>query len=146
MRAVIQRVSQAKVTIDGKVTGEISQGLLILLGVHKDDTEKDASYLADKCVNLRVFEDEEGKMNHSLQDISGSMLVVSQFTLFGDCRKGRRPSYGNAAPPEMANHLYENFVSEVKKHKIPTETGTFQAMMDVSLVNDGPVTILLDSK
>ncbi len=145
MRAVVQRVSQASVTIAGKIDGEIGQGLLVLLGVHKDDTDKDASYLAEKCVNLRIFEDDQGKMNNSLVDVSGSMLVVSQFTLYGDCRKGRRPSYNDAAPPEQANRLYEIFVSEVEKHEIKAETGTFQAMMEVGLINDGPVTILVDS-
>ena len=144
MRAVVQRVSRAKVTVDGKITGEIGKGLLILLGVAADDSESDAVYLVEKIVNLRIFEDDDEKMNRSVLDVGGSLLVVSQFTLFGDTRRGRRPSYIDAAPPETANRLYEFFVVEARKHLI-VETGKFQAKMDVELVNDGPVTILIDS-
>ena len=145
MRSVIQRVSRAKVTVDGEITGEIGKGILVLLGVANEDSEKEASYLLDKIVNLRIFEDADGKMNLSLLDIDGDLLVVSQFTLYGDVRKGRRPSFIKAAPPEKANALYEFFVAEARKHIAKVETGRFQAMMDVELVNDGPVTILLDS-
>ena len=145
MRAVVQRVKHAEVQVDDRLTGSIQAGLLVLVGVHDDDTARDASWMADKLVNLRVFEDNDGHMNVSLLDISGEMLVVSQFTLLGDCRKGRRPSWSSAAPPERANNLYLQLVEEVRKLGIATATGEFQAMMDVSLVNDGPVTILLDS-
>lgn len=146
MRAVVQRVSRARVTVGDEVTGEIGKGLLILLGVSVRDSEKDALYLVDKALNLRVFEDAEEKMNLSLLDIKGELLVVSQFTLYGDVTRGRRPSFIDAAPPERANHLYEVFVSEAAKHISKVQTGRFQAMMDVELVNDGPVTILLDSE
>ena len=146
MRAVIQRVSQASVTVEEKTVGRIAAGLLVLLGVARDDQEADLIYLADKIINLRVFADEEGKMNRSLLDTGGAMLVVSQFTLYGDARKGRRPSYIEAAEPEKANAFYEAFVSQVRNQGIKVETGVFQAMMQVSLINDGPVTILLDSK
>lgn len=146
MRAVLQRVSRAQVTVDGEITGEIGRGLLILLGVSKNDAESDAVYLVEKTLNLRVFEDDAGKMNLSLLDIKGEMLVVSQFTLYGDSRRGRRPSYIDAAPPDEANRLYEFFVAEARKKIARVETGRFQAMMDVELVNDGPVTVLLDSK
>ena len=145
MRAVIQRVSRAKVTVDGELTGEIDKGLLVLLGVGVDDNESNALYLVEKLVNLRIFDDEDGKMNLSLLDVSGGLLVVSQFTLYADTRKGRRPSYIGAAEPEMANRLYEFFVSESRKHVSNVQTGRFQAMMDVELVNDGPVTIILES-
>lgn len=145
MRAVIQRVSRAKVSVDGETTGEIEKGVLVLLGVSREDSEKEADYLLDKTLNLRIFEDEAGKMNLSLLDIKGEMLVVSQFTLYGDTRKGRRPSYIEAAAPEEANRLYEYFVSGARIHISKVETGRFQAMMEVELVNDGPVTILLDS-
>ncbi|WP_339136256.1 MAG: D-aminoacyl-tRNA deacylase [Candidatus Electrothrix sp. GW3-4] len=145
MRAVIQRVTSAKVMVGDRQTGAIDQGLLVLLGVHKDDESKDITWLADKIVNLRIFEDEEGKMNHSLTDTGGSMLIVSQFTLLADCRKGRRPSWSEAAPPDKARQLYEEFVQAVANSGITTATGEFQAMMEVSLVNSGPVTILLDS-
>jgi D-tyrosyl-tRNA(Tyr) deacylase len=145
MKAVVQRVKRAKVTVKGEVTGEIEAGVLILLGVSNTDTRADADFLIDKIVNLRIFGDDEGKMNLSLLDISGSMLVVSQFTLYADTRKGRRPSYINAASPEMANELYEYFVAEARKVVARVETGRFQAMMDVELVNDGPVTIILES-
>lgn len=146
MRAVIQRVSHAKVTVGQKITGEIGKGILVLLGVAVDDAEKDALYLVEKTLNLRIFEGAEDKMNLSLHDIAGEMLVVSQFTLCGDARKGRRPSFIAAAPPEKANQLYEFFVSEARKQISKVETGKFQALMDVELINDGPVTILLDSR
>ena len=146
MRAVVQRVSRAKVTVDGEITGEIAQGILLLLGVAAIDTENDARYLVDKTLNLRIFDDGDGKMNLSVLDIEGGLLVVSQFTLYGDTRRGRRPSYIEAAPPEKANELYELFVSESKKQISNIATGVFQAMMDVELVNDGPVTILIDSE
>lgn len=145
MRAVIQRVSSASVTVGGEVVGRIGKGLLVLLGVSETDTQEDVVSLAQKVVGLRVFEDSDGKMNLSLQDVAGAMLVVSQFTLLGDCRKGRRPSFVAAARPEMANRLYEGFVAEVRGQGVPVETGRFQQHMDVALVNDGPVTLLLDS-
>ncbi len=145
MRAVIQRVSRAKVTVDGEITGEIGRGILILLGVSRADSEKEALYLLEKTLNLRIFEDAEGKMNLSLLDIAGELLVVSQFTLYGDARKGRRPSFIEAAAPDEANRLYEFFVAESRNQIPKVATGRFQAMMDVELVNDGPVTILLDS-
>lgn len=146
MRIVIQRVKSASVTVDGEIVGKIGKGLLVLLGVSVDDSEKDADYLVEKSLNLRIFEDLDDKMNLSLLDITGEILVVSQFTLYGDTRKGRRPSFIDAAPPEKANRLYEYFVSEIRNKLLRVETGKFQAMMDVALVNDGPVTILLDSK
>ncbi len=145
MRAVIQLVKKASVTVDGHIVGEIDRGLLVLLGVKKDDTEKDAHYMVEKIVNLRIFPDQDDKMNLSVCDIKGKILAVSQFTLFGDCRKGRRPSYSKAAPPEMANSLYELFVEKMRKY-LPVETGTFQAMMEVELINDGPVTLMIDSE
>lgn len=145
MRAVIQRVSRAKVSVDGEITGEIGKGILVLLGVSHDDSEKEAVYLLEKTLNLRIFEDADGKMNLSLLDVKGDLLVVSQFTLYGDARKGRRPSFIKAAAPERANELYEFFVSEARKQIAKVATGRFQAMMDVELVNDGPVTILIDS-
>ena len=146
MRAVIQRVSRASVTVAGEITGEIGKGFLVLLGVSARDSESDALYLVDKTLNLRIFEDGEGKMNLSLLDIAGGLLVVSQFTLYGDARRGRRPSFIDAARPDEANRLYEFFVAECRKQLAQVETGRFQAMMDVELVNDGPVTILLDSE
>jgi D-tyrosyl-tRNA(Tyr) deacylase len=146
MRAVVQRVSYAKVTVEEKVTGEIQKGLLVLLGVGHDDTDADIKYLADKIINLRIFEDENGKMNISLNDINGQLLVVSQFTLYGDCRKGKRPSYDKAARPEAAEGIYNRFVEFLRGYGIKVETGKFQAMMSVELQNEGPVTILLDSK
>lgn len=146
MRAVIQRVSRASVEISNEVFAEIGAGLLVLLGVGGDDTSTDAEYLAEKIVNIRVFVDEEGKMNRSMLETGGAMLVVSQFTLYGDVRRGRRPSYSDAAEPEKANQLYEYFVERVRSFGVNVETGVFQAMMKVSLTNDGPVTILLDSQ
>ncbi|XOF34508.1 MAG: D-aminoacyl-tRNA deacylase [Candidatus Electrothrix sp. YB6] len=145
MRAVLQRVSSAEVTVAGQQTGTIGTGLLVLLGVHKDDEQKDIAWLAEKIVHLRIFEDEQGKMNRSLADTGGSMLVVSQFTLLADCRKGRRPSWSSAAPPEQAKQLYLDFIRAVETYGVITASGEFRAMMDVSLVNTGPVTILLDS-
>ncbi len=145
MRIVLQRVLQAKVTVNQEIIGKIDKGILILLGISKTDTEKDVKFMLEKVLNLRIFDDEQGKMNLSLLDISGELLVVSQFTLYGDARKGRRPSYIDAASPEIANKLYENFVHEAQKHVKRVETGKFQAMMNVELINDGPVTILLDS-
>ena len=145
MRAVVQRVKEARVEIEGSVTGEISKGLLIFLGVGENDTEKECEYMANKIVNLRIFPDENDLMNLSLLDINGAALVVSQFTLWGDCRKGRRPSFIEAARPEKASKLYEHFITLVKEKNITVATGKFQEMMDVHLVNDGPVTILIDS-
>ena len=141
----MQRVTHARVTVDNKVAGEIDHGLLVLLGVAKEDAETDADYLSDKITALRVFEDASGKINLSLREAEGSMLVVSQFTLYGDVRRGKRPSFDQAAPPEKARQLYEYFVDKVRAAGLRCETGTFQAMMQVELVNDGPVTILLDS-
>jgi D-tyrosyl-tRNA(Tyr) deacylase len=146
MRAVIQRVSQASVSVDGKRVGEIGRGFLVLLGISQTDTEKDVLYTLEKTLNLRVFEDAEGKMNLSLLDIKGQLLIVSQFTLYGDVRKGRRPSFVEAAPPEKAEKLYDLFVSEAKKRVDKVATGVFQAMMNVELINEGPVTILIDSE
>ena len=146
MRAVLQRVSRAKVTVDGEIIGQIKKGLLVLLGVSSKDTEKDAVYLVEKIVNLRIFDDADDKMNDSLLDFGGELLVVSQFTLYGDASKGRRPSFIEAARPEEANRLYEFFVASARKRVAKVETGRFQALMDVELVNDGPVTILLDSE
>lgn len=146
MRIVVQRCSRGKVTVDGQVTGEIGRGFVLLVGVTHDDTRDDADYLAEKVVNLRVFEDEAGKMNLSLLDIGGAVLSVSQFTLYGDCRKGRRPNFMDAARPEAANELYEYFNEKVRSLGVQVETGVFAAMMDVELVNDGPVTLLLDSQ
>jgi len=143
MRACIQRVSEARVTVDGKVTGEIGCGLLVLLGVGPDDSTAEVEWLAEKLVNLRIFEDNEGKMNRSLLDVGGAMLVVSQFTLFGDCRKGRRPSFTDAAPPELAEQLYDEFVTRTRSLGVAVATGVFRAHMDVALVNDGPVTFWL---
>ena len=146
MRAVVQRVTSAKVEVDDQAVGEIGAGLLVLLGVARGDGQADADYLVDKIINLRVFRDDAGKMNRSLADAGGAMLVVSQFTLYGDVRKGRRPSYIDAAQPEEANALYEYFVARVRAAGVTAETGVFQAMMKVSLTNDGPVTILIDSR
>lgn len=145
MRACIQRVSAASVVVDGEVTGQIGPGLLVLLGVASEDTDAELVWLADKIVGLRIFEDDEGKMNRSLAEVAGAMLVVSQFTLYGDCRKGRRPSFIAAAPPEQAEAMYERFVARVAGQGIRTATGRFRAHMDVQLVNDGPVTIWIDT-
>ncbi|WP_145034159.1 D-aminoacyl-tRNA deacylase [Caulifigura coniformis] len=146
MRAVVQRVSSASVTVAGEVTGQIGRGYLVLLGIANDDRQDDLIYLAQKVIGLRIFEDADGKMNLSLADVGGAMLVVSQFTLYGDCRKGRRPSFIEAARPEVAEPLYRSFVAEVRGQGITVETGRFQTEMQVSLVNDGPVTILVDSR
>ena len=146
MRAVLQRVSRARVVIDGAEHSRIEQGLLVLLGVEKDDTAQDATMLAQRIVELRIFEDDAGKMNRAIREAGGAILAVSQFTLLGDCRRGRRPSFDPAAPPEIARTLYEQFVSEVQALAIPVSTGVFQAMMDVELTNQGPVTFILDSR
>ncbi|HEX4784859.1 MAG TPA: D-aminoacyl-tRNA deacylase [Candidatus Sulfotelmatobacter sp.] len=146
MRAVVQRVSRARVTVDQQVAGEIGLGLLVLLGVGHEDTESDAAYLAEKILGLRLFEDADGKMNCSVVDVSGSVLTVSQFTLYGDVRRGKRPSFDAAAPPEQARRLYELFVERIRTAGLPCETGRFQEMMQVELMNEGPVTILLDSR
>ena len=145
MRAVVQRVSRAKVTVDGWTTGEIGIGLLVLLGIGREDGEADVNYLADKIAGLRIFEDQDGKMNRSVADVGGSVLAVSQFTLYGDVRRGKRPSFDAAAPPEHARRLYGKFVESIQAAGLRCETGRFQAMMQVELVNEGPVTILLDS-
>jgi D-aminoacyl-tRNA deacylase len=145
MRAVVQRVSRAKVTVEGRTTGEIGLGLLVLLGVAHEDTETDVNYLTEKIAGLRIFEDADGKMNRSVVDVSGAVLAVSQFTLYGDARRGKRPSFDAAAPPELARQLYEKFVERIRATGLRCETGQFQAMMQVELVNEGPVTILLDS-
>ena len=146
MRAVVQRVSSSRVTVDDRVTGEINEGLLVLLGVTHEDTSKDVDYMIDKVLNLRIFEDENEKMNLSLKDIGGELLVVSQFTLYGDCRKGRRPNFTNAAKPDLANELYEEFIEKASKQNIKVGTGKFGANMMVELTNEGPVTILIDSE
>jgi len=146
VRAVVQRVASASVKVESEVVGQIERGFLVLLGVGADDSDADAVTLAEKIAGLRVFEDDDGKMNLALNDVDGRMLVVSQFTLFGDCRKGRRPSFVDAARPEQAERFYESFVAEVQGQGIQVETGRFQTHMDVSLVNDGPVTLLLDSR
>ncbi|MCE1248284.1 MAG: D-aminoacyl-tRNA deacylase [Firmicutes bacterium] len=146
MRAVVQRVKESRVTVNGEITGEIGKGIMVLLGVEDGDTEKDAAYMAEKIALLRIFNDEEDKMNLSTVDVKGSALVVSQFTLAGDCRKGRRPSYSTAARPESAIPLYRKFIEELAGYGIPVQEGIFQAMMEVYLINDGPVTLLIDSK
>ena len=146
MRAVVQRVTNADVKIDGRVNGKIDDGLLVLLGVGNGDTEEDMKYIADKIIKLRIFSDENDKMNLSLEDVGGSMLVISQFTLYGDCSHGRRPYFGNAMEPVSANEMYENFVAYIREQGIHTEKGEFGADMKVSLTNDGPVTIILESK
>jgi len=146
MKAVIQLVSQASVTVDQQIVGAIGQGMLVLLGVGQTDTEREANYLAAKISGLRIFPDQNGQMNKSLQDVDGEMLVVSQFTLYGDCRKGRRPSYNQAARPELAKQLYQYFIQRITALGITVACGKFQAMMEVSLVNQGPVTIILDSE
>ena len=146
MKAVIQRVKSAQVCVDGRVCGMIGKGLLVLLGVGKGDGESDLSFLTSKIPELRIFEDDSGKFNLSLREIGGEMLVVSQFTLFGGCRKGRRPSFTEAEEPSAAKHLYEQFILKLKERGVPVQTGEFQAKMEVHLVNDGPVTLLLDSR
>jgi D-tyrosyl-tRNA(Tyr) deacylase len=146
MRAVLQRVSEARVRVNGKIVGEIGRGLLVLLGVGQGDGEADARFLAEKTAGLRIFEDAQGKMNLSVEETGGAVLVVSQFTLYGDCRQGRRPGFSAAAPPELADALYRQFVDGLQKRGLPVATGIFQAEMAVELVNDGPVTLLLDSR
>ncbi len=145
MKAVIQRVKESSVSVEGKVVGRIGKGLLVLLGVAEEDGEKQADFLVEKIIRLRIFEDKEGKMNLSLADTGGELLVVSQFTLLGDCRKGRRPSFIKAAKPEKAGQLYEYFISQAKAKGISVQTGQFRAMMDVALINDGPVTLIAES-
>ncbi|MBR6529762.1 MAG: D-tyrosyl-tRNA(Tyr) deacylase [Firmicutes bacterium] len=146
MRAVVQRVKEADVTVDNNITGSINKGLMVLLGVEEGDTEADALYMADKITGLRIFEDEEGKMNLSIKDVGGDILAVSQFTLLGDVRKGKRPSFSKAARPDEANRLYRHFIDLVEERDVKTQEGIFQAEMLVRIYNDGPVTILLDSK
>ncbi len=146
MRAVLQRVTRASVRVEAETVGEIGPGLLVLLGIARDDAEEDALYLVEKVLNLRVFDDAEGRMNLSLAESGGALLVVSQFTLYGDVRRGRRPSWFEAAPPELAERLYEFFVAEARRAGARVETGSFRRMMEVELVNDGPVTILVDSR
>lgn len=146
MRIVLQRVTDAAVTVEDKVVGQIGHGLMLLVGVTHEDTEKDAAYLAEKVVNLRIFEDDQEKMNHSLIDVKGSILSISQFTLYGDCRKGRRPNFMGAAKPNQATELYDKFNGMLREKGIQVETGIFGAMMDVKLTNNGPVTLILDSK
>ncbi len=146
MRIVLQRVTRAAVEVDGKVVGAIGQGLLLLAGVSKKDAEEDAAWLADKVVHLRIFSDENGKMNRSALEVQAELLVVSQFTLYGDCRKGRRPSFDEAAGPESANELYHHFVNSLQTYGLKVQTGVFQAHMQVSLINDGPVTLVLESR
>ena len=146
MRAVVQRVSEASVRVEGDVVGEIGPGLVVLLGVAEGDTERDAAYLADKVINLRIFPDTAGHMNRSVLELRGEILAVSQFTLLGDCRRGRRPGYSAAAPPEEASRIYAGFVSRLLESGLRVEEGVFRAMMDVALVNRGPVTLLLDSR
>jgi D-tyrosyl-tRNA(Tyr) deacylase len=145
VRLVIQRVKQSKVTVSGSTTGAIRSGLLVLIGISREDTHAEADYMLDKVLGLRIFPDESGKMNRNIVEAGGALLLVSQFTLYGDCRKGRRPSFDRAAPPQQAQTLYEYFVDAARQGAVPVETGVFQAAMEVHLVNDGPVTILLDS-
>jgi D-tyrosyl-tRNA(Tyr) deacylase len=145
MRAVVQRVSRAEVRVEGRVVGRIAAGLVVLVGIGSEDSREAGEWLAEKIVHLRIFDDGHGKMNRSLLETSGAVLCISQFTLYGDCRKGRRPSYDRAAPPEAARSLYEFFVASLRAHGVRVETGEFRAMMEVELVNDGPVTLLLDS-
>ena len=146
MRAVVQRVKNSKVDVDNNTIASIGKGLLVLLGVGEDDTDEDLDYIFDKVINLRIFEDKDGKMNDSLLDIGGELLVVSQFTLYGDARRGRRPSFSSSAKPDIANEMYEEFIKKAREENIKTESGEFGADMQVELLNDGPVTILLDSK
>jgi D-aminoacyl-tRNA deacylase len=145
MKAVVQRVTQSTVTVDSQIVGEIGRGLMVLLGVDRRDSEREAVYLAEKIVHLRIFEDQDGKMNRSLKDVGGNMLVVSQFTLLGNCRKGRRPSFGEAAAPEQAEALYAHFVRNVEQMGVTVATGRFRATMQISLTNDGPVTLILET-
>jgi D-tyrosyl-tRNA(Tyr) deacylase len=145
MRLVIQRVKESQVTVNGSTTGSIRSGLLVLIGIAREDTRAEADYMVDKVLGLRIFPDDSGKMNRNIVESGGALLLVSQFTLYGDCRKGRRPSFDRAAPPEAAQNLYEYFVEAARRGAVPVETGIFQASMEVHLVNDGPVTILLDS-
>lgn len=146
MKLVVQRSKEASVTVNGEVVGKINNGLVVLVGVTHEDKEDDAKYLADKIVNLRIFDDNDGKMNLSLLDVQGEILSISQFTLYGDYRKGRRPNFMNAAKPDLANDLYEKFNQYIREKGVKVATGIFGAMMDVSLINDGPVTLILDSK
>lgn len=146
MIAVVQRVSRAAVRVGHEVAGEIGAGVLILLGVAEGDEDRDTEWTARKCAGLRIFRDDEGRMNRSVLESGGAALVVSQFTLLGDCNRGRRPSFGKAAPPEMADRMYQEFVDRLRAEGVPTQTGVFRAMMDVELVNDGPVTLIIDSK
>jgi len=146
MKVVVQRVKNAHVTVDDQIVSKIGHGLMVLLGVSEDDSEKDADFLVEKIINLRIFEDDQGKLNISLMDVTGELLVVSQFTLLGDCRKGRRPSYIKAAAPEKAHTLYEYFIRKAQELGVVTKSGVFQAMMAVSLINQGPVTLILDTK
>ncbi|MGF3103842.1 D-aminoacyl-tRNA deacylase [Rossellomorea sp. DUT-2] len=146
MRVVLQRSKEASVTVDGEVKGAIRSGAVLLVGITHEDSEEDARYVADKVVNLRIFEDEEGKMNHSLLDVEGEILSISQFTLYGDCRKGRRPNFMSAAKPDHAESVYDYFNKVLKEKGIKVETGVFGAMMDVNLTNDGPVTLIIESK
>ncbi|MGM0752302.1 MAG: D-aminoacyl-tRNA deacylase [Bacillota bacterium] len=146
MRVVLQRSKEASVTVDGEVKGAIRSGAVLLVGITHDDTEEDARYVAEKVVNLRIFEDDEGKMNHSLLDIEGEILSISQFTLYGDCRKGRRPNFMSAAKPDLAESVYDYFNEALKEKGVKVETGVFGAMMDVNLTNDGPVTLIIESK
>lgn len=145
MRIVVQRVRRATVTIDGRVHGAIAHGMVVLLGIRNGDTATDLRWLAEKTVNLRIFDDQQGKMNKSLADIDGEMLIIPQFTLYGDCRKGRRPGFSTAAPPDIAEPLYRQFIEEVQNRQVRVATGIFQATMEIELVNAGPVTLLLDS-
>lgn len=146
MRAVVQRVTQGSVEVEQRLVGSIGKGLVVLLGVSEGDTMDDVKYMTDKILNLRVFDDEEGKMNYSLLDIKGELMVVSQFTLYGDCRKGRRPNYMAAARPELADELYKELIKACRAQLIKTETGVFQADMKVNIINDGPVTLIIDSE
>lgn len=146
MKVVVQRAVHAKVTVDEKVVGQIEKGIMVLVGITHDDTEADAEYLAEKIAHLRIFEDESGKMNHSILDVGGQALSVSQFTLYGDCRKGRRPNYMNAAKPDVASELYESFNRMLREKGLQVETGVFGAMMDVQFTNTGPVTLIIESK